>query len=451
MYCEVMGRQLLKVWCKQTGEVVTPREFFEQTYYPLFLADARLLQWVANSPFAQAKGVSAEHRQAQLNRLHELIAQATAVNGPGLDASIAPGFPAAGTTATTAGQVSDLAPRSTADSGYYAWIGAAAGIGVSGGLTLALGEEVILWALLEGWTHYRELLRERPEMKGNQIETWNGQWLAHRFGPAYEPAQPMKGFPLEQILVQQPGGQALSTHSWVNLLLMLAPHLPDTTAYVYSLGQTNRTVGFVRLHLSELRTLPELAHRLFTLDGSGADWPKLSAAYETRLGLGRACETGSLGLVALEPTPLRTVIATKLGPPKNPAQALKQETYKLWLTAMLHHTQSTDATATPTGGPSGQQLTEAAERLAEGLLRYAAHEPGKSKGRGTTKYAQLVQQVFVPSIPAFIRQLTLLLEATPAAPEYRELFLDSVNLTQGLSASSFAMFQALLKFRYTAG
>lgn len=451
MYTEVIGRRLLKTWQRRTGEVATPRAFFEQTYYPLFLADSRMLQWVTNSPFAQGgKAVNAEIRPAQLQRLHELLAQATAPNGPGIDASLAPGFPAAGTTATTAGQVSDLAPRMGPDAGYCAWMGAAAGIGVAGGLSLALGEEEILWALLEGWPHYRALLTARPEMKGNQIETWNGQWLAHRFGPAYNPAQPMKGFPVEEILVQQPGGLALSTHSWVGLLLRLAPHLPDTTAYVYSLGQTNRTVGFVPLHLRELRTLPDIAQRLFTLDGTGEHWQKLSTAYETRLGLGRACEAGSLGLVALEPARLRNALAVVAGPPKNPAQALQHETHKLWLTAMLHNTTQPAALAAP-AGPSGKQITEAAERLAEGLLKYAAHEPGKSKGRGKTKYAQLVQGVFVPGRPAFIRQLTELLEATPASAEYRGLFLDTVQLTQELSGASFTLFQALLKFRYTAG
>jgi hypothetical protein len=337
--------------------------------------------------------------------------------------------------------------------GYCAWVGAAAGIGVSGGLSLVLGEEAILWAIMEGWPHYRALLQARPDMKGNQVETWNGQWLAHRFGPAYNPASPMEGFGIEELLIKQAGGWALPTYSWVGLLLRLAPHLPDTTAYVYSLGQTNRTIGFVPLRLSELRTLKEMAHQLFQLDGLGEHWQLLSEAYETRLGLARACETGAVGLVALEPANLRKVVAAPLGPPKNPAQAIQQEIYQLWLTAMLHNSPTTATTsgqAVP-AGPTADQVSDLAKRLAEALLKYAAHEPGKSKGRGKTVYAQLVERVFVASVAPFISQLTVLLNATPAGPEYRDLFLEAVELTQQLSIPRFTLFQALLKFRYAAG
>lgn len=451
MYTEVIGRRLLAVWQKRTGEVVTPRSFFEDTYYPLFLAHNRLLQWINNSPFVRG---SQADRAGQLTHLHKLLDGATAAGGAGLDASIAPGFPAAGTTATTAGQVS-YAPnlwQGSADAGYCAWLGAAAGIGVSGGLCLALGEEEVLWAIIEGWSHYRAVLEARPQMKGNQVETWNGQWLAHRFGPDYDPARPLEGFAVDALLIQQASGWGLPTHSWVNVLLRLASQLPNTTAYVYSLGQTNRTLGFVPLYLEELKTLPELAHRLFKLDGTGERWPVLAEAYETRVGFARACESGAVGLVALEPANLRKAVAATLGPAKNPAQAIQQDIYQLWLTAMLNSNAPTITTAGyASSGPSGPEVEDLAKRLAEALQRYAAHEPGKKKGRGTTAFAQLVQQVFVPSVTPFINQLTVLLNATPAGPEYRDLFMEAVILTQQLSVARFALFQAVLKFRYTAG
>ena len=444
MYTEYVGQQLLRVWLGQTGEELTAREFFDTQLFPLFFASDKMLQWVVNSPFTQRfpdaqRLAGREERAYQLEQLHRLAEQTT---GPP-DASFAVGFPAAGTTATTSGQVWDRAPRADAEAIYRSWLGAALGIGVAGGLCLLLTDADVLWALCEGWAHYRRLLDQHPQVKGNQVESWNGQWLAHVLSDRYDPNQPLAGFDFAALLDEKGGVMAIRPHPWVALLFALAQHLPgpQATAYVYALGKTNRTVGFIPLRLAEIRTLPQLYHRLFNLSGTGEQWAALSEAYETRLGLAAACEAGSLGLVALEPARLRDAVAAAPGPANSPAAARRQETYQLWLAAMLHQ-DSPDATPSVT-------LPEAADRLALALLRYAAHEPGTQK-RGITKYERLVEQVFDNSLPGFIRQLTDLLKATPAAAEFREEFMEAVHLVGELAPARFAVFMSLLRFRYVA-
>lgn len=439
MYTEAIGQRALDTWRAQTGEQLSARAFFDRYFYPLFFDDARLLQWVSNSPFTRPN----LSRAQQLAELHALVHAATQPGGRGLDLSLAPGFPAAGTTATTAGQVSDRAPAPDEETAYRAWLGAGLGVGVAGGLCLSFEEPVVIEALLEGWPHYRALLASYPALKGNQVETWNGQWLAHRFSPAYDPTLPLAGLDAPTLLGSRGAGCVLPTHAWVSLLFRLSQVLPDTTAYVYSLGQTNTTVGFVLLRLGEIASLRELAHRLFTLDGSGEQWALLSQAYETRVGLGRACETGVLGLHALEPASLRQALASPPTRARNPTQARQQQLFILWITAMLNSLPAA-------GGPSTAELTAAATRLAESLRSYAAHEPGKQKGRGKTNFMQLVEGAFVSSVPAFIESLTKMLAASPAGADYREVFLEAVTLASELPQPRYKLYQSLLRFNYVA-
>lgn len=443
MYTDYIGQRLLRVWLERTGEELTARQFFDTQIYPLFFAQDKLLQWIVNSPFTQRPSAAARLspggvRAYQLAQLHEL-ADAMPAQRP--DASFAVGYPAAGTGATTSGQVWEGAPRPNAEAVFRSWIGAALGVGVAGGLCLLLHDADVLWALCEGWSHYRTLLDQHPQVKGNQVETWNGQWLAHALSSSYDPAQPLAGFDFAGLLDERSGVVAIRSHAWVSLLFHLAQHLPgpQSAAYVYSLGKTNRTVGFIPLRLAEIRTLPQLCHRLFELSGAGERWQVLSETYETRLGFAAACEAGSVGLVALEPAKLRDVAVAAAGPAKTPAAARQQEIYQLWLAAMLHQESI-----------PGPTLPEAADRLALVLLRYAAHDPGPHKGRGLTKYGQLVEQTFTRSLPGFIKQLTELLKATPEAGDFREEFQDAVALVGELTPARFALFMSLVRFRYVA-
>ncbi|MDZ7606495.1 MAG: hypothetical protein U5K79_13110 [Cyclobacteriaceae bacterium] len=64
---------------------------------------------------------------------------------------------------------------------YLSWIGSGLGIGVQSGLSFFSAINKSCLDLFEGWQVYRDYLNSIPGLSGNQISTWNGQWIAHRY------------------------------------------------------------------------------------------------------------------------------------------------------------------------------------------------------------------------------------------------------------------------------
>jgi hypothetical protein len=438
MYTEHVGQQLLRVWLERTGEELTARQFFDGHIFPIFFDHPKMLQWVANSPFAQQ--IPAAERQKgqterdyQLVRLHEMAASTTTRPA---DASFAVGFPASGVTATTSGQVWERGPWADAEAVYRSWLGAALGIGVAGGLSLLLTDSDVLWALCQGWTHYRTFLDQHSHVKGNQVESWNGHWLAHVLSTNYNPVDPLHKFDFAFILITRDKSAAIQPHPWVPLLFRLASHLSNRqiTAYIYALGKTNRTVGFIPLLLDEIRTFRQLYCDFFEPAGDIAGGGGQS--YETHLGLAAACEIGSIGLVALEP--VRLDEKDLLKPVKTPEIVKQQKVHEIWLAAMLRQDCIPE-----------QFMLQAVSHLASVLMRYATHKHEQREWRAITRYEQLVGHVFSQSVPAFTHKLLELLEATPAADEFREEFKNAVALVRGYPHKRFIRFISLLRLQYT--
>ena len=99
------------------------------------------------------------------------------------DASFALGFPAseAKEFASTSGLVSDILIPASKDEIYLSWIGSSLGIGVAGGYTLLFDDPKITLQTYIGWKIYRRYLDDitLEKLRGNQIGTWNGQWLSY--------------------------------------------------------------------------------------------------------------------------------------------------------------------------------------------------------------------------------------------------------------------------------
>jgi len=436
MYTSHIGRRLLGLYHQRTGEELSARQFFEQRLYPLFYAHKRYLQWVPSSPFAQkvAAGNLAGGKteaEVQLATLHHKIATVPP------DASFVIGFPAAGVEGTTSGQVSGVGPQVGPDDIYCSWIGGALGVGVSGGLSLLLDEDDVLWALYEGWALYRTYLTQRPTMKGNQIETWNGHWLAHAFSPEFDPDHPLDGLTIE--LTDTAGTLAMPTREWVQVLFALTRHYPtrDLTAYVYSLAQTNRTIGFVPLQLRGIRKVYDLTDKLFLFPAAvqSAGQDQLLRLYSVHYGFARACQLGAIGLAAIEPAKLRDYLPSANGPAKVPsvkteAAAIQFAFQQLWILAMLNN----------------QELYDTADRLAGALQQYS----GTAK-QGKMNLDRQVEKVFVKHRPAFIERLTEILEeAKSAASDYTALFDEAVRQVMLMPVDNFPLFIILVRFRYIA-
>jgi hypothetical protein len=446
MYTSYIGQRLLALYNQHhdTARPLTARQFFEQQLYPKFFEPAKYLQWVPNSPFAQAVAArdlvpggptAAEIRLTKLHRNIETVAP---------DASFVIGFPAAGVEGTTSGQVSNVGPVVSSDEIYCSWIGGALGVGVSGGLSLLLDEDDVLWTLYEGWARYRKFLDQRPTMKGNQIDTWNGHWLAHVFGTDFEPEYPedgIKGFPLTDTA----GTLSMPTREWVQVLFALARHYPaqNLTAYVYSLAQTNRTIGFMPLRLPDVFNLERVLHNhlfLFppTLRGEGEE--TMLKLYTTQYGFAKACQLGAIGLAAIIPAKLREYFTKPHEKPKsliakNDDVLTQLAFYQIWIIAMLHN----------------PKLLDAADRLAAVLIDYTqTGADERNVGRGKTNIEQQVENVFVQGRKAFIDQLSNLLSKSANASKYVPAFEEAVNHAMVMSLDNFPLFIVLTRFRYVA-
>lgn len=441
MYTSYIGQRFLALWNERTGHDLSARQFFDEEMFPLFYDSAKYLQWVASSPFAQdlnkeEKGLVLNGRspyEIKLGKFHEKVN-----SGLQPDGSFAVGFPAADTIATTSGQVSNTGPRIDAEEIYCTWIGSALGIGVGSSFSILLDEDEVLWALYKGWALYRLYLDQRLPLKANQIDTWNGQWLAHVFDDeVYKEHEPTAGFMFDDKIEIKDGTASIRTQSWVKTLFVLArKYKRRILAYAYSFSKQNKTLGFIPLEMKEVENLYELSQKLFELSPTIRSWNKLADVYETHYNFKRACEQGSIGLAAIEPAKLQEYMPGKDRKisPKTEADRIQLDIYQLWIIAMLNN----------------QELYGAADRLADALLQFAHRDDGRNAGRGKTNTSQQVEQVFVKHRPAFIEKLTELLSAVKSEEPYCSVFDEVVRHIMGMPVDNFPLFIILTRFRYVA-
>ena len=342
MITATIGRMFLEAYNRKYGKKYDAKTFFIEVYHPLFFDSNKYLQWVQNSPFVQMKKgqkvetLTAEERKEKLQDFFEKVDECKTP-----DASIAPGFPASEEKefATTSGQVTNLNLVTDKDDIFLSWIGSSLGIGLQGGLSILFSNPEILLDIFEGWILYRKALNERPQLKGNQVNTWNGQWLSHCYGRGFIASQPMAGFtPYE---TTKEGGMNIATQSWTKVLIGISRHFdsPKMMGYVYNLGQTNTTLGFIPFDLEHIRRPIELYKKLFD-EEEGLKAEKL---WGTEKGFRTCCQKGAIGIEAMQPKGLKQYMVDDKGAKlpkydeKDKEQVINFHTYQIWLLAMLNN------------------------------------------------------------------------------------------------------------------
>lgn len=367
MITPTIGKIFLEAYNKKYGTNYDAKSFFVDVYHPLFFDSNKYMQWVANSPFVQMKKgqkVETLTSDERKEKLQEFIAKVDESKSP--DSSIAPGFPASEEKefATTSGQVSNLDLSVSKDDYYLSWIGSSLGIGLQGGLSILFSNPEILLDTFDGWKLYRKALNETEKLKGNQVNTWNGQWLVHRYDKGnYYAEQPMAGFsPFE---TSKEGMMSIATQTWTKLLIGITRQFssPKMMGYVYSFGQTNTTLGFIPFNLEHIRRPIELYQRLFGED----EGRKAEELWGTEKGLRACCQKGAIGIEAMQPKGLKQYMTTDKGvklPKYDEKQIISFHTYQIWLLAMLNN----------------QEMWDKSLEFAKALKSYA--ESGK-KGRTT--------------------------------------------------------------------
>lgn len=272
------------------------------------------------------------------------------------DGSIAIGFPASEIEKfqVASGQVSDIKIGYSEDDIYLSWIGNGLAIGVAGGFSIFFNTNDILLSLYEGWKAYREILNDSTiNIVGNQIDTWNGQWLAYRFSRYYNDDFDYLAFDQYKFFKIENNRIKIDTIFWSKVLFELSNHYHSSkiTGNIFTYGDTNKTLGF---YLFQLESAVRLKSYYKVLFGEN-EAIKQAKDYEALFGLHikSACKIGSFGLQALEPSTLRDKYGnfkelklTKPKPQKDEEKnkkaqqkdyenIIKFRTYKTWLLAMI--------------------------------------------------------------------------------------------------------------------
>jgi hypothetical protein len=418
-----IGKTFLKAYNEKFNESYSPKDFFIEKYFSLFFDHEKYMQWVTNSPFVQGlkKGVAptAGERKEKLSTLIDKISNNQA------DASIAIGFPSLDLTATTSGQITDIELPLREDDVYLSWIGGGFGIGVQSGLSLFFDNPEILLNLYDGWGHYRNYLNTTPQLRGNQINTWNGQWIAHRYEKDnYDPRKPLASFsPFETL---KNGTMEIKTIAWTDVILGLAREYPESqmTSYIYSLGKTNTTIGFIPFNLPKIRYPYDLYIKYF--DTENLDIVK--QLYGTAIGFTKICQMGAIGIKAMEPKGFRDCLEKGAIPKydnKNKEKQINFNTYKTWLLAMLNN----------------EQLWEKAEKIASTLNDHSlsGKDAKKDKSQEVTNLLKSVNR------KQFIDNLTPIVTSSN---ENTEQLREIAILINSMPIDNVPYFLSLIKFNY---
>ena len=427
MITSVIGRIFLDAYNEREYTNYDAKTFFTEKYFPLFFDSNKYMQWVQNSPFVQMKSGQKVETLSDAERREKLDELINKIQNGARDASVAIGYSASEEKgyATTSGQVTNLEINMSNDEVYLSWIGASLGVGVQGGLCILFSNPALLLNIYDGWGLYRAALDNNQKLKGNQIASWNGQWLAHRYDKyVYDKEFPMSDF--NPFVSDKDASMSVAVQSWTKILINISKSFSgqNLIGYIYSLGQTNITVGFIPFMLSQIRRPIDLYIRFFGMKNS-AEAEKL---YGTAFGLDKACQSGAIGVKALEPKGLKDYMEKGKLPKytDNEEQTIKFHTYKTWLMAILNN----------------QDLWAQSENFAHILKEYSAG----SKNAKTDRSNKVKALLGTMNKKEFIRNLTDIVSETDNVSKVMEI----AKVVNDMPADNVPYFLTLIRFNYAA-
>lgn len=439
MITTVVGRTFLKVYNEKHGKAYSPKQFFQEVYWQLFFNHNKYLMSGGNSPLENPKiswdrmikgSIPFENKEMRNERFMKFLEKAeTSVNS--LDASIAMGYPASDQKeyASTSGLVSDLVIPASEDDIYLSWIGGGLGIGVAGGYTILFDDPLISLQTFEGWKVYRKQLNDPTlaKLRGNQINTWNGQWLTYSMDPdKFTPDFDFSDLENEGIFKVDSNLVEINTVNWSRLFFSLSQQFPraEMIGYVYGFGQTNKTIGFIPFHFKSGTRIKDVYKQLF---GGKYSSPK---DFEGLFGMHikRACELGSIGLLALRPDGLIKYMQEGRNLSfKKDEDFINYQAYKTWLIAML--------------SKNKEEITVYTLELARAILKYR-NDGSKNDRKNLIEkelFASSTKKGFIEALGKMIKDLD-----TDGLLKIKRL-KDEVHL---MTNEEYGYFSTLLKFDY---
>jgi hypothetical protein len=437
MYTTTIGKTFLKAYNDKFNKNHNAKSFFEDVFVPLFFDHPKYLMTAGRSPIENPKiswedmikgkkeFETPERRKERINKMIKKIE-----NEP-VEESIAQGYPVLSPTAPTTSQVSNIKTPSNKEDVYNSWIGAALGVGVKGGINILFDNDVLLLDIFEGWKHYREYLNKNNELKGNQINTWNGNWISHRYdGYEYDEDDPIFG--MNPLQTNNKGLLEISTISWVKVLIRISEKLNSNMiiGYLYNIGQTNTTIGFIPFNVPELNRPNLFYKKIFGETALEKDRNAIESLYGTAFGFRSACELGSIGVNALEPKGLKAYLPGKKNVKKvsiksdDNEQQITFNTYLIWILAMMNN----------------EKLWDLSRDFAQKLLDYRA---GAEKGR-KNRDNDVNSLLESASNKQFLQNLIPIVEEAEKVDDYEELG----KFVNTMPKDNFPYFNTLIRFQY---
>lgn len=374
------------------------------------------------------------------------------------DGSIVIGYPASGELETTSGQVTNIDIPFSQEITYLSWIGSGCGIGI-GGLSIYIDNPQILLYLLDGWQLYRnEFLNKFEKIEGNKVDTWNGQWLSHRLSFDFDERKPLVGF--NSLEADKQGYLSFSVQNWLKVLFAFANNFKGNriTIYVFSLGKTNKTVGFIPINLPQIRRPIDLYKKIFGVNEYLSNAKIIEEIYGNPKGFLRACEMGAIGIQALKPQDLEGYVfpdkegnlkypdltTSKIRKPKkdesaddynkyiidtnfkNKLKPIKFNVYITWIISMLNENET---------------LWEKADKYAQSLKDYEDSD----KALSTKRKNEVEKVLAIPYKRQFIEALIPLLNEGKVDGNLIHQLAEEADKTP---KDNFAYFLTLIRFKY---
>lgn len=427
MIASAIGKTFLKVYNEKFHTNHGAKQFFEEIYYPLFFDHYKYMMTAGNSPLENPKiswdkmisgKIPYETEEKRNDRFVKLINK---IENNEPDASIAIGYPSLDLMATTSCQVSNLKLPISKDDVYLSWIGNSLGVGV-GALSILFDKPQILLDLFSGWIIYRELLEATPSLRGNQINTWNGQWLAHRYGRMYVEDDPTANF---NPFSTKDGLMSIDTQSWTKVLIAISMRFSDfqSMGYVYNIGQMNITVGFIPFILEQIRCPVKLYQKFFGME----DGYKAEQLYGTAFTFSKACQAGSIGVKALEPKGIKEYLVNGKLPKyekESDEKRISFNTYQIWILAMLNN----------------EELWEKAQELANELHLYeqgAVQAKSDRKNKVKTVLQSTKKSNFIENLVPIVSDI-----------ENKAIIQSIAHLVNLMPSDNVPYFLTLVRFQY---
>ena len=196
--------------------------------------------------------------------------------------------------------------------------------------------------------------------------------------------------------------------------------------YVYNYGQTNTTVGFIPFVLTQIRKAIELYEKFFGMN----DGERAESLYGTAFGFIKACQSGAIGIKAMEPKGIKDYIdkakMPKYKEKENEDQVINFNIYIIWILAMLNN----------------EDLWEKAQEFAQELFTYTQGAQQAKKDRANqinSVLASTKKQVFIENLVEIISKV-----------ENGNKITEIASIVNTMPSDNVPYFLTLIRFHFAA-